>query len=1125
MINIKKAFTAGIVAIFISMPAVTFALTANTFASSSRLATGKWVKIAISENGIYEITYEELKMMGFSDPQSVRIYGCGGHPMSEALDGKAIDDLKAIPFKHFDQKICFYGCGPVKYTMDTPTGIPHYIREYNSYSTKGYYFLTCDDGTSQLEPIKMGGSSTSGNIYRSSLDYCHYEQDLVSPSMSGKNFLGELMVGNNISVPYITPNICGDSTIVVNTCAAANSDKNSYISAQLNSQDIEFSTSTSRISAAYSQYVFYNSASPIGTFKPIEGYPIPDSGTLTLNISSNNGTIKWSRLDYYILTFYHTNTVAGAAYNQTRIGIPRALTNDRIALDKQDSTIQVWNINTPESPKEMNINASSEMTYFTPGTTMSWAQYIAFDPNRKLMSIDGYEEIDNQNIHGLETPDMVIVTCDKLLAEAERIAQMHRDNDGMIVHVLDQQKIFNEFSSGTPDAMSIRLMNKMFYDRDNDKFRFVLMFGQGSYDNRQIIAQYECPILTYESNSSNDESYSFVNDDFFGFLDDNSGKTIASDVLRLGIGRIPSTSVVEAKSDVDKLLNYVNNPDYGVWRNNATFIADYLASDKNMHAYQAEGISNIMTEELATRLFSNKVYMTQFPADEASHHGIEARKEIKSLLKRGQYFATYVGHADPNYLTKNYKVWGVNEARTIENEHLPIMTAACCDVARYDSNQRGIMEVMFHNKNGGVIAMLASTRAAYADGNDELNQAFTRNMFSYNNTGRMPTLGEAYMLSKQSFGRNVNYNKLMFVLIGDPAMKINYPKPKFIIRKVNGKSANSDIATRAMQEVSVEAMVCRNDSSTIDSSFNGDATLSIYDMLQKETEENGRPIYYTRKLLSQVEGRVVNGIFTCTTAIPRYILSTGSSGLIQVYAHRDNSDEMVNGSFDKLLIHHYVDVPQNIQDTVPPIIESFYLDNERDFSQRDAVGNKCTVHIVATDNRYINNQSMSIGNTMTLKLDEGKNTFPYVSNYSKISNSGKRLDIAYPVTIEDGEHSLQFTVYDVAGNSSTRSITFQISASPQVTLSVEKELAIDEVTFNMSTDFAEKPDVELKVFDCLGKMVWSTSSRIFPVSWNLKDIKGNKVPAGIYRFYGSYQCGNKYGGTNIGNFLVMPEHK
>ena len=175
---------AVVVALAVSTSLGANAFSTSNYATTSKLASGKWVKVAVPENGIYQITFEELAQMGFSNPQAVRIYGSGGYAIKETLDGSQIDDLKPIPFKVFDNKICFYGCGVVKYTLSTPTGIPHYTRETIIYATKGYYFLTENDGTEALEPSITQSSSSSGVSRSTSLDFWHHELDLISPGES-----------------------------------------------------------------------------------------------------------------------------------------------------------------------------------------------------------------------------------------------------------------------------------------------------------------------------------------------------------------------------------------------------------------------------------------------------------------------------------------------------------------------------------------------------------------------------------------------------------------------------------------------------------------------------------------------------------------------------------------------------------------------------------------------------------------------------------------------------------------------------------------------------------------------------------------------------------------------------
>lgn len=1100
------------------------AFSPNKYAKTSKLATGNWVKIQIPEDGIYQITYDELAEMGFSSPQNVKIFGTGGHPISEILDGSATDDLKQIPIKHFGgEKICFYGCGPVEYSIDTTNTTPHYIRSFNSYSQAGYYFITDDNSYNNLEPAQISSATIGKNVISNSLDYSHHEEELTSPSQSGKEMLGENFINGSITLPYYLPGVCSDSAIVVNPCVGAKGKNLTTITTKVNDEDVSLSIGINKIYGSTSYYVFYNSASPAGIFSTASG--IPENGEITFGLSV---PVIWARLNYFIITYKHHNTITDSEHNQLRMGLYKITTSDIITISDATSETQLWNIDNPQRPLSVSLTSIDDgIAGFTPTRDFDWKQYIAFTPDKELKSISGFETVENQNIHGMETPHMVIVTRDNLLPQAERIAQMHRDNDNMIVHVIDQQKIFNEFSSGTPDGMAIRLMNKMFYDRDSNKFKYMLMFGAGNYDNRQLFAKHDCAILTYESNNSNDENSSYVSDDFFGMLEDNSGKNPAGELLMISVGRIPCATLEEAESDVDKLINYVNNPDYGPWRNNALFIADYVFSDpdeKYMHAVQAEGIGNLINDELNVNLMKNKVYVTQFPKDPTTGFWLEGRRSMNSQLNEGQYFMTYVGHANPSTLTKEVNMWTANEAKNAAYPHLPIVTTACCDVARYDGSQRGLMEIMFHKPDGGVIAMVGATRAAYSNGNDALNQAFVRAMFCYNTKGYMPTLGEAYMLSKQSFGTYANYNKMMFSLFGDPAMKVNYPKPYFKITKINGYTAStSNISSGALQQVTVEAKVYTPDGSAVDQSFNGDATLSIYDYKKIETTYNSQDIYHPRKLLTQVKGRVVNGVFTGKAVIPRYTQYPGRTGLVSVYAHRDNSDEMVSGMFDKLVLNKYS--PTNaltIHDDTPPVIEAIYFNNDQEFEQCNVTGTTSTLHIRATDDYSFNTQNLAIGNGMDLKLDNGKTSLFDAKSYAIMNNDGKSLEVNMPLTLDPGNHTLSYTVYDAAGNRASKNFNFTVEEQ-HLSLTVEQEPAVDMATFNIDTNLPGNPQVEIKVFNHLGDLRWRTTTSDFPFDWNLIGTNGRKLPPGIYTFYGRYKDGNTFGGTTKGTLVVADE--
>ena len=1130
-----KKFLFNILSLLAIVAATTFgaqAYSSANYTRTSKLASGKWVKIEIPESGIYQLTFEELAQMGFTNPQGVRIYGLGGYPISEVLDGSQIDDLQQIPVKIYDNKICFYGCGTTKFSLSTPTGTPHYTREFNSYSTKGYYFVTQDDGSDPAIVADSYSANPSSPVTRAqSLDYWHHEQELISPGESGKEMLGEAMTGGVIDIPYSIPTLCTDTSVVVNINAGAKVTAASYIYGKLNGNSLNFQNIAAKIYAPANTFVYYNYASPYVAFSPTENTPMYTDGIINVRIGSETGNVTSAWLDYVTITFYHNNTLVGSTDNQLRMGFQKLTKNDIITIADEGDDYQLWNIDNPHSPTNCVLSSNNGVMGYAPNVAANSGQYIAFNPTNELKSISGYTEIENQNIHGLPDPDMVIVTCEELLPQAERVAQMHRDNDNMVVHVLDQQKIFNEFSSGTPDAMGIRLMSKMFFDRNRNKYKNLLMFGAGNYDNRQLHAKRDCTILTYEATVSNDEEYSYVCDDFFGILDDNSGIELAKDLLRLGVGRIPCATLQEAESDVDKLLDYVNNPDYGSWRNDVILTADDY--DNGLHAFQTEGINNIIVDELATGLMNNKVYISQYPNDPVSGFAFDARKELTAKLTDGQYFMTYVGHGNQNYLTKAVKLWTTSQSNNVEYPHLPILTTACCDVARYDCNQRGLVEIMFHKPGGGAIAIVTSARSVYATDNDALNQAFVRAMFCYNTKGYMPTIGEAYMLCKQSFGSTkVNYNKMSFLLLGDPAMKVNYPKPFFKITKINGTDVNpsSPIVSGAMQEVAVEAKVYNPDGTTVNTSFNGDATLSIYDYKLKETTltvrvnrvDVTRDIFFPQNLLTKVSGRVINGVFNATAVIPRYILSTGNYGMVKVYAHQDDSENMVNGSFDLLRLDYYNENnPHTVHDNMPPVIDAIYFNDEQSFTNGALIPAASTLHIRATDDHSFNNQSVSLGNTMSLLLDGGKTSYPFIQNHTAITNDGKDLSIEFPMQLQEGKHTLQYTVYDAAGNKTTETISFLVGNDSRLELTVEEEPAVNEATFNVSSTASNTPQVTIKVLNNVGELIWNTTTDSFPFSWDLKDNSGNRVPAGVYKFYGTYRSATTYGGTPIGQLIVI----
>ena len=421
------------------------ALSLSTYTTTSKLANGHWVKIQIPESGVYELTYDELRDMGFSNANNVRVYGCGGYMLSEVLDGSHPDDLVQVPVQRFADKMCFYAKGPVNFTFaDLTSTSPHFTRTVNTYSKYGYYFLAENIGNELTVNVSSASPSTGTVGHESSYDYTYHERDLTSLTLSGKNFLGEAFpLPDNLTMPYTMPNWQPGTPVTVTTCVASSISSNTtgvtvsgYVKAYMNSDSeldtLKFSSSSSRIYSLSGQ-VKYNFATPTATINPKRQQ---DNGTIQFGVTcssgTSGGTVTRAYLDYFILTYFRQNVIGDDG--QFRMNFVKITPSDRVDLPNATNNLVVWNIDNEANPVQYNYSdytdgESAPVKAFTPGYTKNWSQFVAFDPTMTLKKITAYENVENQNIHGLSNPNMVILTDKEYLEQAERLAQMHRDHD------------------------------------------------------------------------------------------------------------------------------------------------------------------------------------------------------------------------------------------------------------------------------------------------------------------------------------------------------------------------------------------------------------------------------------------------------------------------------------------------------------------------------------------------------------------------------------------------------------------------------------------------------------------------------------------------------------------------
>ena len=1110
------------VALAATLPPHAVALGASHFAASSKLASGNWVKVRTSQAGVYELTQEELSQMGFSDMTKVRIFGRAAQLMPESLEEVDFDDLVQIPAAILEGKLCFYSGSTFSREISTYDSMPYALFTTNCYSAYSYYFITDDSSYEELE-VESGdaaaGTETADTI-STSYATMHHEVDRRNIGQTGKAFFGEAFdTDNQLELSLSLPNYIDSTQIGLFTTVCALSTTKVTISSTLGGVSTEIATSTGTVSGTVSEHVYFNTGTARGSVNPGAG-----SDSLDYIISlSTTGELTLAYLDYVTMT-YRQNNVLATDSAQLRLILPQA-ESKTVAVDGATASCHAWRVDSTGTPTELALTADSVGAYFASGACDDYTDFVVFNPTLTLLKISSYESVENQDLHAMEAPHMLIITQPGLKQYAQRVADLHAEQDGMDVAIVEQDAIFNEFSMGAPDAMAPRLFAKMLYCKDPDKFQYLLLFGGGTYDNRHLIgSRGDNLLITYQSDESNDETTSYTCDNFFGMLGDDAGSSVSKIPVTICVGRIPAKDDDDAQNAVSKLIAYVTEPDYGSWCNRMLISSD--EGDSDIHIYQAEGVVKLIADSTLFSPVVAKAHVDTFEKEDDGY-SIEGRRHFISELKRGVLLMDFVGHGQARYIAKTARIYTIEAARQETYEHLPFVIFASCDLVPFDTESRGMGEEMFFKADGGLIACIGSARTVYANKNDELNRAMVTYLFTLDDSGKVRTIGQAFAETFRSFGTSANVNKLNFQLIGDPAMRLHIPLKYAKITSIGGVDISADSVSASvypMTEVTVVGTVCDAEGN-LDTSFDGDVTVTLLDKLRNFTTITAYSpnivVDHQRDELSVANGRVTEGKFEVTLLVPAECLANEEAGMLSVYAARDSGDYAVSGQTEQIIIKAY-SAAEAISDTSAPQITQMYL-NDETFSNGDFVDEDPWLHIEMTDDYGICSSTSAIAYGLKLTLDEGSTSYSDARNIVSLSESGRLATIDLQLTgLTYGQHTLTLLVCDYAGNCATRAIDFFVQAAvAQATLTADEDVARESATFSVSHDFSSRPTVTLFVLSETGETVWVDSFVGSSYEWDLKDLSGQRVEPGLYRYYGSLESGDQCGSGEMGQLVVL----
>lgn len=1070
---------------------------------------------------MYKVDGNMLAKMGISLPfpsAQLRIYGNGGKMLPESNAAARKDDLQenAVLIEdggdgtfNTQDYFCFYAPGPHHWSWD-PT-VDRFRFQKNIYADSAWYFITIGG---QGKRIPLTTAITTSTISNSANAYYAYEKDETNLLQSGKEWFGEefaygfgRLTSRDFDIPIA--NIITTEPMTLYTEVLGRSIMNaSRFEMRMNNALLYSVTIPALTGGAYE---------PIATPMNQDGKFITSSNTLKLNINfipgntsaqgwlnkfEWNGRVKLDMSNPKQLLFRDTKSMNNAS--------------TRFSIDNTPAGTRVLDVTDFSSPVEQVLTKTGSTIQFN-AETNSLKEFVAFSPDRFLTPVLG-AKMANQNLHAASIPQFLIISHADFLNEAKRIGQFHAQQQGLTYLVADVQQIYNEFSSGSPDPTAIRDFVKMFYDKaGNDSIKrpkYLLLFGDASFDPKNRMASNTNFVSAYQSSSSLDLLTTYTSDDYFGFLDDhediNASTTI--NLLDIGIGRIPVSTVEEARLAADKIEAYASS--FGPWRSQITLIAD--DEDQNLHFKDAEQLSSTIRTS-NEQMHQQKIYLDAYP-QETNAGGARyplVNADIDRYMYNGNLIWNYSGHGGYKRLAEE----AILEESMISNwkneQKLPLFITATCDFAPFDNPQiRSLGEQLLLSARGGAIALMTTTRAVFAFANRIINTNYLATALAQQKDGSYLSLGDAVKRSKNLTYQTITdaINNRKFTLLGDPALVLGFPKHQVVTTKINDKSVNIFTDTlRALNKYTLSGEI-RSQAGFILNDFNGTVYTTFYDKAQERTTRANDPgseravFVQQQNVLFKGTAAVKNGRFEVSFIVPKDIDLKNGLGRLSYYAEDGKQDAA--GVDQRWYIGGLGN--QISDDKQGPILNA-YLNDER-FVNGGIVNEKSILIVTLSDTSGLNAVGTGIGHDMIAILDDKTNNVFVLNDFFEAAKgSYQQGTIRYPLPVlEEGLHTLKIRAWDVFNNPTEITLTFRVIKQKQLEI---KTLHAYPNPFRGSTTIQfehnrndEVLDIKINIYTTDGKGIksltqqqWQSGNRVEMI-WDGTNTGGISVQQGTYLY-------------------------
>src|ERR1035437_7796831 len=1085
---------------------------------NSVLNTGKWYKFEAPAEGIYKITRSMLASLGIDaasvDPRTIKIYNNSGKILPENVNLPAPTDLveNAIYISgesdgKFDDAdyILFYGKGTNFWDYDTTSRIIK--RMFDPYSRENFYWITSGGSNGKRMQPKQSEPTPANYIQNSSKAFAYWHQDIINIAQSGRYFVGDVFNPTTLSRTYTN---MLDSLLPGSRIDYAfyfvNSDPDNNIELKLDENG----------NTIYNSFIPGINLDPNPDYS--SGWPTQATASFTGNIPDNRSLLKF--------TFNASGAASKGYINWFEISYNKSLcpVNNNLVFFSKDTSVKIEydlrnfsnsNIRVYDITDYSNVKiitnplllSGGEFRFISSENQGFVSKYLAAGSDSFMTPINP-ASVDNSNIHGFQDgAKFIIITPKDFKDQALRLKSFKENHPkfNISTYVAEVDQVFNEFSCGMKDVGGIRNFIKYANDNWTVKPEYVLLFGDGTYDYKNIEGFGNNYIIPYETENIVNLIDSYPMDDFYVIVSgpDNNKK------IGLVIGRITADSPADARIAVDKIISYETDDSKGAWQNLITMVADdqwtTQGFEGNYHVDQSETIAN---SYIPNSYDINKIYLGEYPTVITSLGRTKpgVTEDLVKAINNGTIIVNFIGHGSPELWTHERVFENSSTIPRFINDKLFFLTAATCDFGYFDipTVQSGA-ELLLLKEGSGSIGAVTSTRPVYSNENAALNQEFYSDLLSSpRDTLNLPIpVGKAYFYMKQV---RTGENDQKYHLFCDPSLRLSIPQNIARIDSINGQTLNANVQIKALSNTKISGNILKPDN-TLWTNFNGQGILSVFDSQRQTTmaEQPDITISLQGGIIFRGQVSVTNGKFNSSFIVPKDISYENKNGKVVFLFYDSNADGL---GFTSNVVVGGTDTTA-VNDKSGPKIDVYF--DDLTFKNSYLVNPDSKLIIKLSDPTGLNTTGTGIGHKIEGVLNDNIinpiDLTPYFTG--DLDAGGKSGIVNYQFNnLDEGHYKLVVKAWDVFNNFSDETVFFDVVSGNSLTINNVYNYPnpfSGKTTFTFQQNLNKIFDVKIKIYTVAGRLIkvidnYGVHDKYVTIDWDGKDEDGSLIANGVY-FY------------------------